>query len=99
MLPKTRAGKLTTGFFILFTIVMNPPAILLVNKQTVIAGNALLYLWSVVWGLIVSLVLIWAAWRNAFAITEDQVPPELREDDEVTTAQTVSSEDTSTGGT
>jgi hypothetical protein len=43
--------------------------------------------------------LIWAAWRNAFAITEDQVPPELREDDEVTTAQTISSEDTPTGGT
>ena len=87
-LPSSRAGKITTVVLIMFAIAMNPPVIGIVDAPALIAGIDLLYLWTVAWGIGISLVLIWAAWRDAFALTEDQVPPELRESEDVATTET-----------
>lgn len=75
--------KVTLAIFVVFTIAMNPPVILLVDSPTTILGVNSLYLWTVAWGVFITLVLVWAAWRDAFALTEDQVPPELRQRDDV----------------
>ncbi|WP_129115940.1 hypothetical protein [Halegenticoccus tardaugens] len=98
MLPKTTQGKITVGFLVIFTIAMNPPVITMVDSPTTVLGINVLYLWTVAWGLLVSLVLIWAAWQDAFALTEDQVPPELREAEGVETARPETSEEAPTGG-
>lgn len=75
--------KVTLAIFVVFTIAMNPPVILLVDSPTTVLGVNSLYLWTVAWGVFITLVLVWAAWRDAFALTEDQVPPELRQRDDV----------------
>lgn len=75
--------KVTLAIFVVFTIAMNPPVILLVDAPTTVLGIDSLYLWTVAWGVFITLVLVWAAWRDAFALTEDQVPPELRQRDDV----------------
>jgi len=86
-LPESRAGKVTIAVFVMFMIAMNPPVIGIVDAPVLIAGIDSLYLWTVVWGIFVSLVFVWAAWRDAFALTEAQVPPELRDEENVTTTQ------------
>lgn len=83
VVPASRAGKVTIAVLAVFTVAMNPPVILWVDAPVVVAGVNLLYLWTAAWGLFISAVFIWAARRDAFALTEDQVPPELREADEV----------------
>ncbi|MFC7157264.1 hypothetical protein ACFQPA_17680 [Halomarina halobia] len=98
MLPKTTAGKVTVGFLVAFTIAMNPPVITIVDSPTTVFGINLLYLWTVVWGLLVSLVLVWAARRDAFALTEDQVPPELRAAEGVDPTRPSAGEEATTGG-
>ena len=97
VLPITRAGKVTAAVLVVFTVAMNPPVIGLIGSETVVVGMASLYAWTVFWGVVVSLVLIWAAWRDAFSLTEDQVPPELRDDERVVTTH-VSSRDTHADG-
>ena len=87
-LPSSRAGKITVGILAVFTVAMNPPVISLVDAPRLVAGTSALYLWTVGWGIAITLVLVWAAWRDAFALTEEQVPPELREVDESATAET-----------
>ncbi|WP_458210444.1 hypothetical protein [Haladaptatus sp. NG-SE-30] len=93
----SRAGKITTAILIAFTIAMNPPVIQIVDVPGTIAGIGALYLWTVIWGIFITAVLIWAAWRDAFALTEDQVPPELHSREEVVTTQS-SSQDTAVEG-
>lgn len=95
--PKSRAGKITTAILVVFTIAMNPPVILLVDTPILVAGINLLYLWTTIWGLFISVIFIWAAWRDAFALTEDQVPPELRDTDEVTMTRSSGEEPTTRG--
>lgn len=76
--PTSRPRKITTTIFVVFTLVMNPPIIFWMDLPTIVFGTDLLYLWTVCWGVLISIVLIWAAWNDALALTEDQVPPELR---------------------
>lgn len=71
--------KTALGLIGLFVLAMNPPIINVVNRATLVAGMASLYLWFVGWGLLISAVLIWAAATNAFGLTNDQIPPELKE--------------------
>lgn len=97
LFPTSQAGKITIAILIVFTVAMNPPVIMLIDTPILVAGVNLLYLWTVVWGLFISVVFIWAARHNAFALTEDQVPPELRNIDEVTTRSNTDEEHT-TGG-
>ena len=97
VLPESRAGKITVTILVVFTIAMNPPVIEIVDEPTLVVGIDLLYLWTVAWGISITLVLIWAAWRDAFALTEDQVPPELRRSEDVTTIES-DSRDTTLGG-
>lgn len=87
VLPTSRAGKITVAFLAVFTVAMNPPVVTSIDEPGLVFGINTLYLWSVVWGILVSLVLIWAAWRDAFALTEEQVPPELRDSEDVTTVR------------
>ena len=96
VLPRSRAGKIATALGVLFAIMVTPPVIWLVNTPALVAGVSVLYLWSVAWGVFVIAVLIWAGWRDAYALTNDQVPPELRETEDVLTDQagTDTSEDT-----
>ena len=96
-LPPTRAGKITVGILAVFTVAMNPPVISLVDAPRLVAGMSALYLWTVGWGIAITLVLIWAAWRDAFGLTEDQVPPELRETDESVPAESGRRESTAGG--
>lgn len=97
MLPRTRAGRLTVAFLVVFTIAMNPPVITLVDAPATVLGISSLYLWTVAWGIAVSVVFIWAAYENAFALTEDQVPPELRASEDVVTTRATERE-TAPGG-
>lgn len=97
MLPTTRAGKVTVGVLAVFTVAMNPPVITLVDAPRLVAGMSSLYLWTVGWGVAITLVLVWAAWRDAFALTEDQVPPELREADETAVAESAGGRSTAGG--
>lgn len=94
----TSNTKIATVLLLVFFVALMPPAILLANEATLVAGNALLYVWSAVWGLFGIVVLTWAAWTNAFAITEEQVPPELREREEVVTTTESDREDATTAG-
>lgn len=96
LLPRSRAGKITVVVLAVFTIAMNPPVILLVDAPVVVAGTNLLYLWTALWGIFISLVFIWAAWRDAFALTEDQIPPELRDTNDVMTTATRTDEERTT---
>lgn len=98
VLPMSRAGKITTIILVIFTIAMNPPVIGVVDTPTLIAGMASLYGWTVGWGVFISLVLIWAAYRDAFALTEKQVPPELRRSEDVTTTQSDLQDPVAEGG-
>lgn len=78
---------------------MNPPVISVFNQATTVGGFSMLYLWLVVMSVFVSLGLAWAAHSDAFALTEDQVPPELREkEDIVTMADKSRNEEPSTEG-
>lgn len=86
--PQSKAGKIATVLGILFIFMVTPPVILLVNTPTLIFGIAVYYLWMSVWGVFISAVLIWAAWNDAYALTNDQVPPELRETETFATEQT-----------
>ena len=81
-----REGKIATGLLLVFFAALLPPGILLANDAALVAGQSLMYLWSAAWGVFGILVLVWAAKSDAFAVTEDQVPPELREQEDVVTA-------------
>ena len=87
VLPRSRTGTVATALGVLFVIMVTPPVIWLVNTPTLVAGVSVLYLWSVAWGIFVIAVLVWAARRDAYALTNDQVPPELRETEDVLTNQ------------
>lgn len=91
--------KITLAILVVFMIAMNPPVIQFVDAPTTVLGINLLYLWTVAWGVLITLVLVWAAWRDAFALTEDQVPPELRERDEVRETETSAQDAIVEGGT
>lgn len=98
MLSQSQARKITIGFLILFTIAMTPPVVYLVDAPRTIFGITQLYLWTAVWAILVSLVLVWAAWRSVFALSEEQVPPELRDAEDVMTGRSGSVEDTTVRG-
>jgi hypothetical protein len=90
VLPGTRAGRIAVAFLAVFTVAMNPPVVNWVASETLVLGMAPLYAWTIAWGIVASLVLVWAAWRDAFALTERQVPPELRDESQVTTTESES---------
>lgn len=83
VLPATRNGRIAAALLAVFFVATMPPAVGLANSERLVAGQATLYLWAVVWGTIAVAVLLWAARTDAFAITEDQVPPELRGQEDV----------------
>ena len=100
VIPQSRTGPVATLLGVLFIIMVTPPVVLLVNTPTLVLGFPVYYLWMVVWGLFVIAVLIWAGWRDAYALTNDQVPPELRAREDIVPEHTESgaAEDTARGG-
>lgn len=82
-----REGKVAVALFALFFAALLPPAVGVANSTALVGGHAALYLWATAWGLFVIAALVWAAKRDALGITEDQVPPELREREDVVTAE------------
>lgn len=82
VLPQSKDGKIAVVLLAVFFIALNPPVVYLANSQELVLGMAPLYLWAVIWGTFGTTVLLWAAWRDAFALTPDQVPPELRDEAE-----------------
>ncbi len=98
MLSQAQARKLTIGFLIVFTISMTPPVVYLVDAPRTVFGITQLYLWTAVWAILVSLVLVWAAWRSVFALSEEQVPPELRDTEGVMTERSGTAEDATVRG-
>lgn len=83
VVPERTEGKIAAVLLLVFFLALNPPLVYLANRQTLVLGFAPLYLWAVAWGLFGTGVLVWAAWRDAFALTPDQVPPELRDEADV----------------
>lgn len=79
VLPATRTGRIAAALLAVFFVATMPPAVGLASTERLVAGQAALYLWAVGWGAVAVAVLLWAARVDAFALTEDQVPPELRE--------------------
>jgi hypothetical protein len=86
MSPTNTRTRVATALLLVFFAAMLPPIVTVANTDALVAGQAFLYLWAAGWGLFGILVLVWAAAVDAFSITESQVPPELRRQDEVVTA-------------
>jgi hypothetical protein len=80
---KNREGKIATVLLTVFVVAMNPPVVYVANSATTTFGIGTLYLYAIAWGLFAIGVLVWAAKNNAFALTEEEVPPELRQSDDV----------------
>lgn len=93
---QSRAATIGTILLAVFFIGMNPPVIGFFNRATTVAGFGLLYLWLVVMAIYVSVVIGWLAYTGAYALTEDQVPPELRKKEDIVT--TVDDEANPKGG-
>jgi hypothetical protein len=81
--PSSRHRNVATGLFVLFVVALNPPVVNLVSRGPLVLGIAPLYLWFVTSGTFGALVLVWAAHRDAFALTEEQIPPEVARVDAV----------------
>jgi len=80
---RNREGKIAAALLAVFVVAMNPPVVYVANSATTTFGLGTLWLYAVVWGLFAIGVLVWAAKHDAFSLTEAQVPPELRRDEEV----------------
>lgn len=77
ILPTSTSGKFAAFLFAIFLVALNPPVVTAVSNSTPFVGFVPLYLWFVSWGVVAFLVLVWAARRDAFGLTEDQVPSDL----------------------
>lgn len=95
VIPKKKEAVIGTALLAIFFIGMNPPVVNIFNQATTIAGLSMLYLWLIVMAVFISAVLVWAAKEDAFALTEDQVPPELRDQEDVLTAEKRGTEEAS----
>lgn len=82
---KHRTAIVATTLLAVFFVGMNPPVINIFNRAITVGGFNLLYVWLVVMAVFASGALVWAAYNDAFAITEDQVPPELRDSEAIVT--------------
>lgn len=95
VIPKKKEAVIGTALLAIFFVGMNPPVVNVFNQATTVAGLSMLYLWLIVMSVFISAVLVWAAKEDAFALTEDQVPPELREQEGVLTAEERATEEAS----
>ncbi|MDG5776854.1 hypothetical protein VB773_22150 [Haloarculaceae archaeon H-GB2-1] len=63
--------------FLLAVLALNLPVVGVANRATPVLGVAPLFLWFVGWGVVVCLALVWAAYHDAFSLTDADVPPEI----------------------
>lgn len=89
-LPKE--GKIATVLLLAFGIALTPPVVHWVNTEALVAGWPAMFLWAVFWAFFAVAVLAWAAQTGAFGLNDDQIPPELLEEEEVVPAGEVSPE-------
>lgn len=73
-----RGPWLALAGLLVFAVAVLPPALWLVNAPTLVAGIPLLYLWSLLWGVLGTGLLYAITQHGYFGIAPDQVPPELR---------------------
>lgn len=73
----TREGRLATTLLVVFGAMLAPPIVYWVNSPALVAGWPVMFLWAVGWAFVGVAVLAWAAWTDAFAINDAQVPPDL----------------------
>lgn len=83
-LPKKSEGKVALAILAVFALALHLPFVSFANNPTLTLGVSTLWLYAVAWGVLAIVVLVWAAWTDAFGLTQDQVPPELRDGDDAT---------------
>lgn len=87
-----RNGKVGTALLILFGLMLTPPIVFWVNTDAFLGGWPVMFLWAVGWALFGIGVLVWAATTGAFALNDDQIPPELRDREDVVASDTTAGE-------
>jgi hypothetical protein len=76
-LVTSRARAVAVALFVVFVLALNPPVMTAVGDDPLVIGFAPLYLWIVGWGTVGALLIVWAAYRDAFGLSAEQVPPEI----------------------
>ncbi|MFC3959773.1 hypothetical protein [Halovivax cerinus] len=80
IIPRKWEGKLAVALLVVAHAALAPPLISVADSASLVAGWAPLYLWTLFWGSVMGVVLLWAAKVDAWGISMDQVPPELRDE-------------------
>ncbi|WP_254864679.1 hypothetical protein [Halovivax gelatinilyticus] len=79
IIPKKREGKIAAVLLVIAHVSLAPPIVSAFNTPELVAGFPPLYIWTLLVGSAMAIILLWAAWIDAWGITMEQVPPELRE--------------------
>lgn len=79
IIPRKRDGKIAAALLVIAHVALAPPLVNIADTADLVAGFAPLYLWTLFWGSVMAVILLWAARVDAWGITMDQVPPELRD--------------------
>lgn len=87
-----RRGWIAAALLALAGLMLSPPVVFVVNTERFVAGWPVTFLWAVGWAAVAVVVLAWAARTGAFSLTDDQVPPALRDREEA-----LASEETADG--
>lgn len=80
-LPEKSEGRIALALLAIYAVALHLPFISVANNPTTTLGVSTLWMYAVAWGVFAIVVLVWAAWTDAFGLTQNQVPPELRDDD------------------
>lgn len=80
---RKRKWKISVSLLIVLFILILPPTIHIIGGMLGIAS----FFFLVTLGLFGIAVLVWAALSNTLALSEDQVPPELRKQEDVVTVE------------
>lgn len=86
----TREGKIAAVLLIVFGIMLTPPVVFWLNTDALVGGWPVMLLWAIGWAFFAVAVLAWAVSTDAFAINDDQVPPELARQEEAVVKDDVS---------
>lgn len=78
LIPQKREGKIALGAIVVAHLAFVPPFLDIANDPELVFGFPPLYLWTLFWGSVVIVSLLYAARTGAWGLTEDQVPPDIR---------------------
>lgn len=83
LIPKTQNGKIALGLLLIAYAMLAPPLVGLADSPELVVGVPPLYIWTLFWGCCMGVILLWAAWTDAWGIRTDQIPPEIRDQTDV----------------